>query len=38
MGTFVPEETFVTKKIGLPSNWGQLVEKYKNLMPTYIRY
>ena len=38
MGSFAPEETFVTKKVQLPANWGQLVEKYKHLVPTYIRY
>jgi hypothetical protein len=27
-----------TEKIQLPAKWGQLVEKYRNLVPTYIRY
>lgn len=29
---------FVTKKIQLPENWGKLVAKYKNIVPTYARY
>jgi hypothetical protein len=29
---------FVTKKIRLPRNWDELVEKYKNVVPTYARY
>jgi hypothetical protein len=28
----------VTKKIELPANWGKLVEKYKNVIPTYALY
>jgi len=28
----------VTKKVDLPANWGKLVEKYKNITPTYIIY
>jgi hypothetical protein len=30
--------TFVTKKVELPANWDKLVKKYKNLVPTYIKY
>jgi hypothetical protein len=30
--------SFVTKKIELPANWDKLVEKYKNITPTYARY
>ena len=29
---------WVTKKIELPANWDKLVEKYKNLVPTHVRY
>ncbi len=29
---------FVTKKLQLPANWDKLVEKYRNLVPTYVRY
>ena len=28
----------VTQKIDLPANWDKLVEKYKDLVPTYVRY
>jgi hypothetical protein len=28
----------VTKKVDLPKNWAQLVKKYKNIVPTYVRY
>jgi hypothetical protein len=28
----------VTKKVELPKNWAQLVKKYKNFVPTYVRY
>jgi hypothetical protein len=28
----------VTKKVELPKNWAKLVAKYKNLVPTYVRY
>jgi hypothetical protein len=28
----------VTKKVELPKNWAQLVKKYKNVVPTYVRY
>jgi hypothetical protein len=29
---------FVSKKIELPKNWNELAAKYKNLIPTYVRY
>lgn len=29
---------FVTKKIELPHNWDELVKKYGNIVPTYVRY
>jgi hypothetical protein len=28
----------ITKKVELPKNWAQLVKKYKNVAPNYIRY
>jgi hypothetical protein len=28
----------VTKKAVLPKNWGNLVKKYKDVVPTYLRY
>ncbi len=30
--------SWVTKKVQLPSNWDQLVEKYRDVVPTYSRY
>jgi hypothetical protein len=32
------ENSFVTKKIELPRNWKSLVAKYKDLVPTYVKY
>jgi hypothetical protein len=32
------ENGFVTKKIEFPRNWDKLVEKYKNVLPTYATY
>jgi hypothetical protein len=32
------ENGFVTRKIELPGNWDKLVEKYKNVVPTYVSY
>jgi hypothetical protein len=32
------ENEFVTVKINLPRNWDQLVRKYKNIVPTYVKY
>ena len=29
---------WVTKKISLPSNWSDLVAKYRDVVPTYVRY
>jgi hypothetical protein len=29
---------FVSKKIELPKNWNELTAKYKDLIPTYVRY
>jgi hypothetical protein len=28
----------ITKKVALPKNWAQLVKKYQNIVPTYVRY
>jgi hypothetical protein len=28
----------ITKKVELPKNWAQLTKKYKNVVPTYVRY
>ena len=28
----------VTEKAELPANWGKLVKKYENVVPTYVRY
>jgi hypothetical protein len=28
----------ITKKVDLPKNWVQLVKKYKNIVPNYVRY
>jgi hypothetical protein len=28
----------ITKKVELPAKWAQLVKKYKNIVPTYVRY
>ncbi len=32
------ENSFVTKTIKLPKNWDKLVAKYRNLVPTYVKY
>jgi hypothetical protein len=32
------ENSFVTKKIELPRDWNALVAKYKDLVPTYVKY
>jgi hypothetical protein len=29
---------FVTKKIELPAKWNQLVQRYKGLAPSYVKY
>ena len=38
MGPTATWETFITKKVELPANWGQLVKKYQNIVPRYVRY
>jgi hypothetical protein len=30
--------TWVTKKVQLPENWDKLVARYRDIVPTYIRY
>ncbi len=37
-GAIAKDLDFVTKKIDLPKEWDRLVEKYKNITPTYARY
>jgi len=37
-GATVGSNDWVTKKVELPANWDKLVEKYKNIVPTYVRY
>ena len=37
-GSYLSGGVFVTKKVELPANWKNLVEKYKDIVPTYIRY
>ncbi len=32
------QQGVVTKKVELPANWNKLVAKYKNIVPTYVRY
>jgi hypothetical protein len=31
-------DRWVTKKIELPANWDKLIEKYRCMMPIYVRY
>jgi hypothetical protein len=35
-GVFSDKKT--TMKVDLPSNWDELVKKYANVTPTYMRY
>jgi hypothetical protein len=37
-GMMAPWQSFVTKKVEFPKNWDKLVAKYKNIVPTYVRY
>jgi len=32
------ENEFVTVKINLPADWDNLVRKYRNIIPTYVKY
>ena len=34
----IPRLGFVTKKVDLPANWSNLVEKYKRVIPSYASY
>ena len=36
MGVFASKKT--TQKVELPKNWTALVKKYKEVVPTYIKY
>ena len=37
-GARIDGQNFVTKKVELPAHWDKLVAKYKNLVPTYVKY
>ncbi|MCL4182681.1 MAG: hypothetical protein KJ011_04455 [Burkholderiaceae bacterium] len=37
-GAGMPGRNFVTKKIRLPAAWGELVARYRSMVPTYERY
>jgi hypothetical protein len=37
-GAYFGDMTFVTKKVKLPANWKELVDKYKGLQPSHLRY
>ena len=37
-GVLSDKNAATTMKVELPSNWDELVKKYANVMPTYIRY
>ena len=37
VGTFIPDETFATKKVSLPCNCKKLVENYKDIVPLEIK-
>jgi hypothetical protein len=36
VGVFSSKKT--TKKIRLPAHWDELVKRYKQVVPTYVRY
>jgi hypothetical protein len=38
VGAWWPGYDWVTRKIETPANWAQLVKKYKDLVPNYVRY
>lgn len=38
VGGSMMNNEFITKKIELPKNWHNLVAKYKNIVPNYVRY
>ena len=37
-GAWSPGTDWVTKRVELPADWDKLVEKYRNIVPTYLRY
>ena len=37
-GASPPGHGWMTKKVELPANWSKLVEKYKDVVPTYVLY
>ena len=37
-GGYTPYGNWATQKIELPGNWDKLVEKYKDIVPTYTHY
>jgi len=37
-GQWLPDTDWVTKKVKLPENWDILVNKYRDIVPMYIRY
>ncbi len=38
VGMIAGPEGRITKKLELPANWDKLVQKYKNVVPTYAKY
>jgi len=38
MGLVAGGGEWLSQKVELPANWDNLVEKYKNIVPTYARY
>jgi len=37
-GSWFPKADWITRKVEIPADWDNLVRKYKDLVPTYIRY
>jgi hypothetical protein len=37
-GSIARDLEWVTKRVDLPANWNKLVNKYKDVVPTYVRY
>ncbi len=38
MGVLMGGPRFATQKVEFPSNWDKLVKKYKDIVPTHVRY
>lgn len=38
IGMLMGAGRWVTKKVELPKNWDKLVAKYRDIVPTYVRY